>query len=97
MASWSGRTTWRWSPRRSPRRTPGASSTSTRVGFEVRLDIQLDDPQPTPVHATMTRAEATAKQLNAGDRVWVKPVPGAAQIPATTVTSALPELEPTAV
>ena len=69
----------------------------TRVGFEVRLDIELDDAQPTHVHATLTRAEATAKQLNAGDRVWVKVVPGAAQIPATTVTSALPELEPTAV
>ena len=65
-----------------------------RVGFEVRLDIQLDDPQPTPVHVTMTRAEATAKQLAAGDRVWVKPVPGASQIPVTIETSAVPELQP---
>ena len=68
-----------------------------RVGFEVRLDIDLDDePQPIPVHVTLTRAEATAKQLAAGDRVWVKPVPGASQIPATTVPSAVPELQPTA-
>ena len=65
-----------------------------RVGFEVRLDIQLDDPQPTPVHVTMTRAEATAKQLAAEDRVWVKPVPGASQIPVTIETSAVPELQP---
>ena len=68
-----------------------------RVGFEVRLDIELDDdPQPIPVHVTLTRAEATAKQLATGDRVWVKVVPGAAQIPATTVPSAIPELQPTA-
>jgi sulfate transport system ATP-binding protein len=65
-----------------------------RVGFEVRLDIELDDGQSTPVHVTQTRAEAAAKRLAAGDRVWVKPVPGASQIPTTVAPRALPELQP---
>jgi sulfate/thiosulfate transport system ATP-binding protein len=66
-----------------------------RVGFEVRLDVELEEPQPTPVHVTLTRAEATAKQLAPGQRVWVKPVPGASQIPVTSQTAAVPELQPT--
>ncbi len=68
-----------------------------RVGFEVRLDIALDDEQqPTPVHVTQTRAEAAAKRLTAGDRVWLKPVTGASQIPTTSALapSAVPELQP---
>ncbi len=74
---------------------PGRIVDLNRVGFEVRLDVRLDDPQPTPVHVTLTRAEASAKQLSVGDRVWVKPVPGASQIPATRPVGAVPELEPT--
>ena len=63
---------------------PGRIADLNRVGFEVRLDIALDDErQPTPVHVTQTRAEAAAKRLASGDRVWLKPVPGASQIPAT--------------
>jgi sulfate transport system ATP-binding protein len=68
-----------------------------RVGFEVRLDIELDDgQQSTPVHVTQTRAEAAAKRLAPGDRVWVKPVPGASQFPITPAVapSAVPELQP---
>ena len=65
-----------------------------RVGFEVRLNIKLDEKQSTPVHVTQTRAEAAAKRLAAGDRVWVKPVPGASQIPTTVAPRALPELQP---
>jgi sulfate/thiosulfate transport system ATP-binding protein len=70
----------------------------TRVGFEVRLDIRLDqEQQPTPVHVTQTRAEAAAKRLAAGGRVWVRPVPGASQVPITATAaapSAVPELQP---
>jgi sulfate/thiosulfate transport system ATP-binding protein len=69
-----------------------------RVGFEVRLDIRLDqEQQSTPVHVTQTRAEAAAKRLAAGDRVWVRPVPGASQVPITATAaapSAVPELQP---
>jgi len=68
-----------------------------RVGFEVRLDIALDDEQqPAPVHVTQTRAEAAAKRLTTGDRVWLKPVPGASQIPTASAVapSAVPELQP---
>ena len=63
----------------------------------MRLDIALDDAQQlTPVHVTQTRAEAAAKQLAAGDRVWLKPVPGASQIPTASAVapSAVPELQP---
>ena len=66
----------------------------TRVGFEVRLDIELDDGHSTPVHVTQTRAEAAAKRLAAGDRVWVKPVPGASQFPTAVAPSPFPELQP---
>ena len=68
-----------------------------RVGFEVRLDIELDDEQQSsPLHVTQTRAEAAAKRLAAGDRVWVRPVPGASRFPLTTAVppSAVPELQP---
>ena len=75
----------------------GRIAALTRVGFEVRLDIALDDEQqPALVHVTQTRAEATAKQLAEGDRVWLKPVPGASQIPTTSAVAprAVPELQP---
>ena len=68
-----------------------------RVGFEVRLDVELDDAeQPRPVHVTQTRAEAAAKRLAAGDRVWLKPVAGASTFPAsgTVAPRAVPELQP---
>jgi sulfate/thiosulfate transport system ATP-binding protein len=68
-----------------------------RVGFEVRLDVALEDEQqPAPVHVTQTRAEAAAKRLTTGHRVWLKPVPGASQIPTTSAVapSAVPELQP---
>ena len=59
-----------------------------RVGFEVRLDIAVDAAsapgQRTPVHATMTRAEAAGKRLAEGERVWIRPVAGASVITATT-------------
>ena len=70
-----------------------------RVGFEVRLDIALDDTaaQSTPVHVTQTRAEAAAKGLATGDRIWLRPVAGASQIPvAGSLPAALPELQPAA-
>ena len=54
---------------------------TSRVGFEVRLEISLsDDEQAPPVLVTLTRAEATAKQLAEGQRVWIKAVAGASQI-----------------
>ncbi len=70
-----------------------------RVGFEVRLEIALDDTdaQATPVHVTQTRAEAAGKGLAAGDRVWLRPVAGASQIPVTQdLPAAVPELQPAA-
>lgn len=64
---------------------------TSRVGFEVRLEIGLaGDASSTPVLVTLTRAEATAKQLEEGQSVWIKAVAGASQIataadrPATT-------------
>ncbi|GAA3697400.1 sulfate ABC transporter ATP-binding protein [Microlunatus aurantiacus] len=64
---------------------------ASRVGFEVRLEIGLaGDASSTPVLVTLTRAEATAKQLEEGQSVWIKAVAGASQIataadrPATT-------------
>src|SRR6185312_4416170 len=56
-------------------------SRSTRVGFEVRLEVALvDAPDAAPVLITLTRAEATAKRLEEGAQVWIKPVEGASQI-----------------
>ena len=52
-----------------------------RVGFEVRLEVALvDAPSAAPVLITLTRAEASAKQLADGTAVWIKPVDGASQI-----------------
>ena len=60
----------------------------SRVGFEVRLEVDLADTAVRgPVLVTLTRAEATAKQLEEGLAVWVKPVAGASQI-ATTIDPA---------
>jgi sulfate transport system ATP-binding protein len=69
----------------------------TRVGFEVRLNIELEnEQQEAPVHVTQTRAEAAAKRLTVGDRVWVRPVPGASEFPLTPAVApgAAPELQP---
>jgi sulfate transport system ATP-binding protein len=55
---------------------------TNRVGFEVRLEVALTaapDAAP-PVLITLTRAEATAKLLEDGAAVWIKPVDGASQI-----------------
>ena len=57
---------------------------TSRVGFEVRLEISLtSDQQAPPVLVTLTRAEATAKQLDEGQPVWIKVVAGASQIAST--------------
>ena len=79
-----------------PNAYPGRIGDLNRIGFEVRLAVKLDDEQQsTPVHVTQTRAEAAAKGLTLGDRVWIKPVPGASQFPLTAVApSAVPELQP---
>ncbi len=66
---------------------PGTITSLNRVGFEVRLDIALTHQSSSPVHVTLTRAEATAKQLAEGDRVWIKPIPGASQIPVRGAAS----------
>ena len=67
---------------------------STRVGFEVRLEAELvDAPQTSPVLITLTRAEATAKQLVDGAAVWIKPVQGASQI-AVGTTDKIGAIEP---
>jgi sulfate/thiosulfate transport system ATP-binding protein len=64
-----------------------------RVGFEVRLDVRLAEDDAAPrVLVTLTRAEATAKGLEVGVPVWIKPVPDASQVRITTsvLTSADP-------
>jgi sulfate transport system ATP-binding protein len=76
---------------------PGTIRELNRVGFEVRLEISLDSAEQgaaVPVSATMTRAEAASKRLAAGDRVWIRPVPGASMITATSAVTRLaaPEL-----
>jgi len=48
----------------------------TRIGFEVRLEVSPSDGQP-PVQVTVTRSEATARGLQNGDQVWLRPVAGA--------------------
>jgi sulfate/thiosulfate transport system ATP-binding protein len=60
--------------------TPGHIVRYTRVGFEVRLEIKLADANHAPVLVTLTRADATAKQLIEGAAVWVKPVAGASRV-----------------
>jgi sulfate transport system ATP-binding protein len=64
---------------------PGRVERFNRVGFEVRLDVRLteDDGSP-PVLVTLTRAEATAKELETGVPVWITPVAGASQVRITT-------------
>jgi hypothetical protein len=51
----------------------------------VRLDVRLaqDDEAP-PVLVTLTRAEATAKELEVGAPVWITPVANASQVRITT-------------
>jgi sulfate transport system ATP-binding protein len=63
-----------------------------RVGFEVRLDVRLaqDDNAP-PVLETLTRAEATAKALEPGIPVWIKPVAKASQVRITTPVTTDPD------
>jgi sulfate transport system ATP-binding protein len=47
----------------------------TRVGYEVRLDVELTEEAGTaPVLVTLTRADASAKQLGEGSRVWLRPI-----------------------
>ena len=66
---------------------------TSRVGFEVRLEIGLEgEHQAPPVLATLTRAEATAKQLGEGQPVWIKAVAGASQIASTDGVRAESEL-----
>jgi sulfate transport system ATP-binding protein len=64
---------------------PGRIERFSRVGFEVRLDVRLteDDAAP-PVLVTLTRADATAKELETGVVVWITPVPGASQVRIST-------------
>jgi sulfate/thiosulfate transport system ATP-binding protein len=58
-----------------------------RVGFEVRLDVHLtDEDDAPPVLVTLTRAETTAKALNLGVPVWIRPVANASQVRITTPT-----------
>ena len=72
----------------------GIISRASRVGFEVRLEVNLiDTPQASPVLITLTRAEATAKRLEEGATVWIKPVEGASQI-AVTTPAAIPSARP---
>ncbi len=66
---------------------------TSRVGFEVRLEIGLEgEDQAPPVLVTLTRAEATAKQLGEGQPVWIKAVAGASQIASTDGVRAESEL-----
>src|SRR5215207_1663091 len=60
---------------------PGRIERFNRVGFEVRLDVRLtEDEMAPPVLVTLTRAEATAKALDPGVPVWIRPVAGASQV-----------------
>jgi len=73
---------------------PGRIERFNRVGFEVRLDVRLtEDETAPPVLVTLTRAEATAKALDPGVPVWIRPVAGASQVristPATTAVESL--------
>jgi len=64
---------------------PGRIERFNRVGFEVRLDVRLiNDEDAPPVLVTLTRAEATAKALELGVPVWIRPVAGASQVRVTT-------------
>ncbi len=64
---------------------PGRIERFNRVGFEVRLDVRLaQDGEAPPVLVTLTRAEATAKDLEVGVPVWITPVANASQVRITT-------------
>jgi sulfate transport system ATP-binding protein len=64
---------------------PGRIERFNRVGFEVRLDVRLsDEDDASPVLVTLTRAESTAKALDLGVPVWVRPVANASQVRITT-------------
>lgn len=53
----------------------------TRVGFEIRLEVTPDDVlHPDPVQVSLTRTDATALGLHPGDRVWLRPAPGADRV-----------------
>jgi sulfate transport system ATP-binding protein len=66
---------------------PGRIERFNRVGFEVRLDVQLAQHDKAPrVLVTLSRAEATAKALEPGIPVWIKPVANASQVRITTPT-----------
>jgi sulfate/thiosulfate transport system ATP-binding protein len=63
-----------------------------RVGFEVRLDVRLTgEDDATPVLVTLTRAEATAKALELGVPVWIRPVANASQVRITTPVTTDPD------
>jgi len=67
---------------------------SSRVGFEVRLEVALAEAADAPpVLITLTRAEATAKRLEDGAPIWIKPVEGASQIAVRSADS-IGEVEP---
>ena len=46
----------------------------SHLGFEVRVDLELEDGEP--VFAQLTRTEAEALDLNAGDIVWLRTAGG---------------------
>jgi sulfate transport system ATP-binding protein len=54
----------------------GYISRTTRIGFEVRLEVvmQASLPDDEPVQVIVTRAEANALGLSAGDPVWLRAV-----------------------
>jgi sulfate/thiosulfate transport system ATP-binding protein len=70
---------------------PGRIEGSNRVGFEVRLDVRLTDEMEAPVLVTLTRAEASAKELNVGVPVWIAPVPNASQVRVSASVQTSPE------
>jgi sulfate transport system ATP-binding protein len=58
--------------------TRGEVERITRIGFEVRVELTVGDQ---PVLVTMTRTQAQALGLTAGDLAWVRPTPGAPTVP----------------
>ena len=70
----------------------GTITRIVRVGFEVRADVQVGGDTVQVVH---TRAEARTLGLAEGQDVWVRPVPGAARVEAssTSTSGTDPELE----
>ncbi len=54
-----------------------------RIGFEVRLEIATGDATgDATVLVTQTRPQFQELGMRAGDRAWVRPVPGAPTVPA---------------